>query len=224
MDRKPELYWLRDPEIHRQELFDLTPQNSPNRDQFVDALVFHLCDAMIQPGNVQEMKRRARGGPFAKKIEGHFEKARKNNIELAAAILKWVKSQVPIEEVSRINGAFVRKIVDIELMLSQIQNDIENLSRGVPKDGRRKELELRLVITTLSFWKKYFPENPLPKKAMQGRLDSQHEPAKPSKICMLVIEFATGERLNDISRLFEEACDRIKDIDQDDPTAIILPV
>lgn len=224
MDRKPELYWLRDPEIHRQELLDCTPKDSATRDQFVDALVDYLNCTRIQPENVRIMKERTQGNPLKKKIRDKIEKARKDNIELAAGIREWIESQVPIEDVSRVNGTFVSKIVDIELILSQIQDSIEYLSRGVPQDGRRKELELHLVIASLSFWKKYFPEHPLPTEPMQGRLDSQHEPAKPAKICMLVIEFVTGEISTDISRLFKEGVSRIKGIEQNDPTAIILPI
>jgi hypothetical protein len=227
-NHKPELYWLRDPEIHRQELFDLTPKASSNRDQFVDALIFHLYGTRIQPENVQEMKRRAKGNRLAKKIASQLEKERKNHIELAGSIRDWVESQVPREDVSRINGTFAGKIVDIELILSRIQNDMEYLSRGVPRDGRKKELELGLVVATLSFWKKYFPENPIPEEAMQGHFDMRggqsHEPAKPAELCMRVIEFMTGQEPNDISRLFREALARIKDIDQDDPSAIILPL
>ncbi|MHB1287519.1 MAG: hypothetical protein ACYCYP_13390 [Leptospirales bacterium] len=222
-DWKPELYWLTDPEIHRQELFDCTPDNSPNREQFVTELVSRLYLTRIQPSNVQEVRSRAKGNPSAKEAKKKLETLRKANIEASKAIRELIDATSPIEEVSRSFSAFKDKTVQIGLLISRLEEDIERRLLGIPKDGRTKGLESSLVETTLTCWKAHFPEHPLPAKAMQGRLSGGHEACRPARLCLIVLEFMTGTNRNDISRLYEQAVARLHRIDQT-PGMITLPL
>ena len=222
-DWKPELDWLDNPEIHRQEIIDLTPSDSPNREQFVDALVSHLYCTRIRPGNVRAMKNRAKGNSLARKAQARLEALQKANIEAAQAIREFVNAAIddPMEA-NRVFSAFRKDSVLAGMATSRMKETLERLSWGIPEDARKKELESRLVEATLALWKGFFPENSLPSRAMQGRADG-HELCRPALLCQLVLEFMTGTKQNDITRLYEKAVERLDGLEQSQGI-IILPL
>lgn len=222
-DWKPKLDWLKDPDIHRQELIDLTPPDSPNREQFVDALVSHLYCTRIRPGNVQAMKSRAKGNPLAKEAKVKLDKVSSATWEAAQAIREWITATSDPGEVSRTYSLFGKDATQIRLLVSQMMRNIDALSLGVPEDGREKKMELRLVEEVLALWMAHFPEHPLPAKAMQGRTKGRHEPCRPARLCQLVLEFMTGIDQKDISRLYEQAVEELDGIEQTTGT-ITLPL
>ena len=222
-DGKPELYWLSDPEIHRKELLDLTPEDAPNREQFVDNLISSLYCTRIRPDNAQVLKTRTKGNSLVRKARAELEELFKANIKASRAIQEYVRATRDPKDVSRTFSAFGENAVQIGLALSRIKQDLETLSRGVPKDGRSKGLESHITEMTLALWKAWFPEDPLPARAMQGRKAGGHEPAKPVQMCALVLEFMTGSQPKDISRLYEKAVERLDGIEQS-PGTITLPL
>lgn len=223
-DWKPELDWLGSPEIHRQEIFDLTPSDSPNREQFVDALISHLYCTRIRPENVQAVKNRARKNPLARKAKARLETLRKAKSEAVQTILEFVKEVIDDPgESSSVCSVFRKDAVMVGLTISRMEETLERLTLGIPEDARTKELESRLVAETLALWKYFFPESPLPCNAMQGRTVGGHEPCRPARLCQLVLEFATGTTQNDITRLYEKAVERLDGLEQT-PGMITLPL
>ncbi len=221
-DWKPELDWLDNPEIHRQEILDLTPPQSHRREAFTNAIVERICRSQIRPDNVDVLKTRQKGNSLLKKIRRKLEILREANIEAGQAIREWIEATTERKDVGKSFSPYSDNAVQIDSIISRVELDLDFRTRGIPEDARIKEVEARLVETTLATWKAYFPEHRLPAKAMQGRADG-HELCRPALLCRLVLEFATGIEQTDVTRLYERAIQRMNNIDQS-PGTITLPL
>lgn len=98
---KPELDWLDSPEIYRQEILDLIPRESSNRDAFTDTLISHISRSHIQPDIISVLKTRQKGNSLLRKARRKLKTMKKINIETGQEIRKWIEDTTDPEKVSR---------------------------------------------------------------------------------------------------------------------------